>query len=541
MSYKIFKYNIRLILVPLVSKFLFSLGYDWRFLGKKFGREVIISQLQFLNKKFHINLPKNNPPLSIYILTITCGNTYNLCLEILLAFGLKFRGHKVKFVLDDLQLPITTDTKADNEDNWESIVYRGFSFGKRMISKAGFEIVYVSNLINNNEISNNHKEFSEIVEASLLKHYKVGVLDEDSAEVRQRRKLFEKAVKLSSHLGDKIIDLKPDRIIMSTGIYSTWGPPRIVLNNAKIPVLTYSKTKKKDTEKFNWKYASDWWDVSNEWKKIKEIPLTIDENKKLDDYLDSRITHEKDVLKYNFGLYEDHKETFRRLNLSQDKPVYSLYTNVLWDAASAQREIAFSNPVDWVYRTINWFIKNQEYQLIVKIHPAEVVIGTNQPFYNLINEKYDELPNNIRIIRPEEKINSWSIVNISSLGLVHTSTVGLELPLKGIPCIVASKTHFRGKGFTIDIENEVDYFDLLKNFDKKNYDIDKMITYARRYSYLLFERYQIPFPFFYEPFWTDVRALNIERYDDLFINKHFNFIIDCIENKKEFVLPAELI
>lgn len=536
-----FKNKIRLVFVPVLANWLFSFGWNWKDIGKTLGRESLISQLGYLKKQNKTKKITNKSKLDIYILTITCGNTYNLCLEILLGIGLKLRGHRVKFILDDLQLPITTDMKSGKEKYWKSTVLKGFNFGKTILKKGGFKIIYVSDLVNENEINKRKNIFPEIVDASLLKHYKIGVITEDTPDIEERTKLFTEAIAITAKLGKEIVNLKPDRVIMSTGIYSTWGPPRIILNKANIPVLTYSKTKKKDTEKFNWKYASDWWDVSDEWNKVKDIPLTKAENQKLDEYLESRITHEKDVLKYNFGLFEDRKLTFERFNFSPDKPVYSLFTNVLWDAASAQREIAFDNPVEWVYKTIEWFMSHTDYQLIVKIHPAEVVIGTNQPFYSLILKKFPSLPKNIRIIQPNEKINSWSIVNITTLGLVHTTTVGMELPLKGVPCIVASKTHFRGKGFTIDIENSEDYFRLLENFNIKDYNLHEMEKYSRRYAYLLFERYQIPMPFFFEPFWTDVRAFSFNSFGELMKNKHFNFVLDNIEKKGQFILPQELI
>jgi hypothetical protein len=60
-------------------------------------------------------------------------------------------------------------------------------------------------------------------------------------------------------------------------------------------------------------------------------------------------------------------------------------------------------PVDWVMQTIEWFIRHPEKQLIVKVHPAEVVIGTNQPFVKEIERLYPNLPSNIRVIPPEEK------------------------------------------------------------------------------------------------------------------------------------------
>jgi hypothetical protein len=209
---------------------------------------------------------------------------------------------------------------------------------------------------------------------------------------------------------------------------------------------------------------------------------------------------------------------------------------VLWDAASAQREIAFANPVEWVFETIEWFAKHPEKQLIVKIHPAEIVIGTNQPFADLIRERIPHFPPNICLIEPHEKVNSWSIYQVTDLGIVHTTTAGMELPLVGVPCVVVSKTHFRCKGFTIDINSKEEYFDYLKNFKIEKINRDELKTFSERYAYLLFERYQVPFDVFDEVKWTEVRSWNFNSIKGLFNIPFYENIINSIIEKKDFLV-----
>jgi hypothetical protein len=349
---------------------------------------------------------------------------------------------------------------------------------------------------------------------------------------------LQKSARISALLGDYLLDQNPDRVIMSHGIYPTWGPAFQILVDNEIPVLTYSKTKRKKTEKFNWNTTGDWWDVSNEWEKVKSIPLKEEQLEKIKHYLKTRITHSEDVLVYNFGALEDRHKTLTRFDLDPHKLTYSLFTNVLWDAASAQREIAFRNPVEWVFETIEWFALQPDKQLIVKIHPAEVVIGTNQPFADLIRERIPKLPPNVRLIEPNEEVNSWSIYQVTDLGIVHTTTVGMELPLLGIPCVVVSKTHFREKGFTVDIDSKASYFQYLYNFNKDNIERGNLKTLAERYAYLLFERYQVPFNVFDEVKWTDVRSWNFNSVEELFRIEFFENIINAIINKEEFLTKA---
>ena len=113
----------------------------------------------------------------------------------------------------------------------------------------------------------------------------------------------------------------------------------------------------------------------------------------------------------------------------------------------------------------------------------------------------------------------------------------MELPLFGIPCTVVSKTHYRNKGFTIDIEKKQDYFNLLKTFNKyTNQLTEKQIAYAKRYSYLLFERYQIPFDFFNELQPLNTTSLKLTEIEDLLGDRNYKLLIEGIINKKSILL-----
>jgi hypothetical protein len=464
------------------------------------------------------------------------GHTHNVAIDTVLGFGLKKKGYNLKFILDDNCLPINEDKKHGEEEFWERLSTRSYFFGKLLLESCGFQVINLSSII---EKEIHAEDYFSIEQASLLKHYKVGQISHDLPFLEKRKALIKTAINYSAQLGHWVKKENPDIVIMSHGIYSTWGPPFKILTESGIPVLTYSKTKRKKTEKFNWNNTGDWWEVGKEWENVKNQPLSPEEHRKIDGYLESRISHKEDVLVYNFGEFENSEATLKRFGLNPELPVFSLFTNVLWDAASAQREIVFDNPIEWVYETIEWFSKKSFYQLIIKVHPAEVVIGTNQSFENIINNRYPDLPKNIVLIGPHEKVNSWSIYDITTMGIVHTTTAGMELPLVGKPCIVVSKTHFRGKGFTIDVTNKNDYFAAISKYEEYlNGQVD-LKTLSKRYAYLLFERYQYPFDVFDEVKWTDVRSFNFNSIDELFQIPHFEYLIDSIINKRDILKQSD--
>ncbi len=527
-----FKYRIRVYGSRFLARIGRLFGIGWHTLGSRLGREVMIEQVRRAGP-VRISNPTQRP-LDIIFTSLVGANQRLMSVDVLLARALQIRGHTVRFVLCDQALPACVVRAAKTRAEWPQRCAVCYEFGRRYLQAAGHDVLTTSELVEGVEACGTWEEY---VESALLKHFRVGVLPDDPV-VRERQVQYQKAALVSERLGKKLSQMHPDRIIMTHGIYCTWGPVREMLLRADIPLATTAEGKKKDTMKFNWSTSADWWDVSAEWGRVKDVPLTDAQERTIDSYLASRRSHSRDARVYNIGEEESITQTRKRLNLDADKQTFVLFTNVLWDAASAQREIAFKNPIEWVMETIGWFARHPGKQLVVKIHPAEAVIGTNQPFADLIAGFFPELPGNVRVIEPHEKVNSWSIMKVADLGLVHTSTVGMELPLEGIPCAVVSRTHFRGRGFTIDVNSSEEYFRLIDSWAGGDIDREQLRVSAKRYAYLLFERYQLPFPFTYEPKVHDVRALRHFSDKEIAAHPTMKLFVHAVENREDFLIPS---
>ena len=528
------RYRLRLAAAPLLAKVGRAAGVSWRRLGRALGPEVLIAQAPTIGRDGGTG--RAETCLDVAFLSMLGGHVHNLSVDAVLALALQARGHRVRCILCDQVLPICEVKKAGREDRWAQACGKCYAFARRYLPAFGLDVVPLSAVVPDAPAA--AERWADIVESALLKHYGVGLVD-DTPQVRQRREALARSAALSAAAGEALIRAGADRVIMSHGIYCTWGPANEVLHEAGLATVIYGKGKRKHTEHFNWYHGSAWWDVSEEWETWRRRGLTQQEERRLDGYLASRRTHSADVLVYNFGEAESREATRRRLRLDGGKPTFVLFTNVLWDAASTNRQVAFADPIEWVMATIAWFADRPEKQLVVKVHPAELVIGTNQSFVSLIRRRFPELPDNVRLIEPQEKVNSWSIISIADLGLVHTSTVGLELPIEGVPCAVVSRTPYQDKGFTIDVHSREEYFRLIETWDGSRVDRREMQVLARRYAYLLFERYQLPFPFFDEPSHTDVRSLRFDSVGDLLRSEGIQVFLKAVEEKGSFLLPAD--
>ena len=127
----------------------------------------------------------------------------------------------------------------------------------------------------------------------------------------------------------------------------------------------------------------------------------------------------------------------------------------------------------------------------------------------VVRQVMPRLPEHIRLIGPRDKVNTYDLIEVADLGLVYTTTVGMEMAMKGLPVIVAGQTHYRGRGFTYDPDSWVDYFKLLgqmlehpANFQLSHAQVER----ALEYIYGFFFDFPRPFPWHLVRMWEDYKA-----------------------------------
>ncbi len=166
---------------------------------------------------------------------------------------------------------------------------------------------------------------------------------------------------------------------------------------------------------------------------------------------------------------------------------------------------------EWIVRTVQYFAGVPEIQLVIRIHPGEVLThGTSME--DVVRNVLPELPENIRLIGPREEINTYDVMEIADFGLVYTTTVGLEMAMSGIPVVVAGNTHYRARGFTLDPDSWVNYYKILKPLvdAPAKFRLTKEQTeLAWRYAYNFFFEYPLPFPWHLVKGWEDYATINL--------------------------------
>jgi hypothetical protein len=195
------------------------------------------------------------------------------------------------------------------------------------------------------------------------------------------------------------------------------------------------------------------------------------------------------------------------------RPVVLLATNVLGDSLTLGRNVFSRNMAEWITRTVQYFADRNDAQLVIRVHPGERL--THGPsMVDVVNAAAPSLPENIHVVGPLEKVNTYDLMEFTSLGLVFTTTTGLEMSLNGIPVIACGNTHYRNRGFTLDPKRYDDYFDILNSVltDVSKYQLtDAQVELAWRYAHYFFFDYPRPFPWRLISFWEDIKTWPVGR------------------------------
>jgi hypothetical protein len=204
-----------------------------------------------------------------------------------------------------------------------------------------------------------------------------------------------------------------------------------------------------------------------------------------------------------------------RLALGLDsRPIVLLATNVIGDSLTLGRQVFSDSMTEWLVRTIEYFARRSEVQLVVRIHPGELI--TKGPSVaDVVQQALPAgIPENIHVVAADAAINTYDIVEIANLGLVYTTTVGMEMALSGVPVIVIGQTHYRQKSFTLDPNSWDAYFELLGQAltNPERYRLtQEQVEKAWEYAYRFFFEYPHPFPWHLVHIWEDVQEWPIER------------------------------
>ena len=332
-------------------------------------------------------------------------------------------------------------------------------------------------------------------------------------------------------------ELKPDAVLIPNGTITELGAVYRVARHLNMRTVTYEFN---DQREQVWIAHDD--EVMRQstdslWKERGGKKLSKEERTQIEELESARMggrAFGKSVRKWQDVEAKGGERLREELKLDKERPIVLLATNVLGDSLTLGRNIFAHSMADWIEKTVRFFANREarapedqrdyserseatgehsrSVQLVIRIHPGERLTHGPSMADVVKNALAPQVPENIHLIGPLEKINTYDLMEIADLGLVYTTTTGLEMAMNGIPVIVCGKTHYRKRGFTLDPISWDEYYAMIDSIlNNKKSLTETQVETAWEYAYRFFFEYPLPFPWRLMHFWKDIEVWSMGR------------------------------
>lgn len=320
--------------------------------------------------------------------------------------------------------------------------------------------------------------------------------NEDPLAALTTRRFLRSARSIAGALDAAFTELEPSVVMTLNGTFLFESIAGAIAKRRGIDVVSYERGFIDGTLFFRRGLPASSYDISETWDDWAGIALDRAETERLDGYLADRVAGRRDWI----GLWRD--ADLSGPQRPHTGKLVALFTNLTWDSAVIGAEVAFADIESWLVAAVEAFADRPDDQLVVRIHPAEVRLPgkpTREPLGVFLRERFPNLPANVTLIDADDPRSSYPIMDACDIGLVYTSTTGLELALTGKPVIVAGRTHYRGKGFTTDVDSPEEFASALDKLLDDPAAVPVDVERARRYAYSFFFRSVVDAPWVREP------------------------------------------
>lgn len=308
---------------------------------------------------------------------------------------------------------------------------------------------------------------------------------------------------------------RPDVALIPNGTILEFGAAYRAARHLDIPVVTFEFSEEREQIWFAQNDEVMRQNTADLWQACKDIPLTAGQRAQVEALEAARIRAR--VFGKSDRLWQEvpaaGAERLRQTLGLDARPIALLATNVIGDSLTLGRNLFSASMGEWILRTVDYFGKRADAQLVIRVHPGERY-SKGPSMTAVIGAAFPTLPANVRVVAPLEKINTYDILETADLAMAFTTTVGLEAVMSGIPTITAGDTHYRGRGFTYDPHTWDEYYstvnDILADLPAHR-PTAQQVEQAWNYAYRFFFQYPRPFPWRLIEFWKDIEQWPLAR------------------------------
>lgn len=437
---------------------------------------------------FPAKIPLN--PISnrgtIFIFSSIGGHTYYSRFDRFLERCFNLKGYKVKIALCNTDLPICQEfthevsNKNKINDTFKILYCKAcFKHGQKIFD--GSDIIYLNDYSTDEYKKifedfikfKNNKHYSkfEVEGISLGTHIRAGLIrfyggydniESDKFFDENLLKFSQASIKTFLSIKNIIKKNKITLAILHHGIYVPQGIINDLLKKYNVDFYTYSMSYRSQT--FFFAKQDTYHKIFLDLKNWDQFEFDIDKYLILKNYFKTKAVNNQDWIDFTTSndtkLFQNLED---KVNLFGKKNTYIMYTNVTWDAQIHFKNNVFSNIFEWIDFTFDYFLNNPTKLLVVRSHPAEVLgnVKSRDSIAKYLNKKIHKNIKNVFVLKPLQKINSYKLMDLSDNYLIYSSKISIELLFYDKKILVAGEAFIRGKGFTLDVDDKLKYFENL--------------------------------------------------------------------------------
>jgi hypothetical protein len=350
-----------------------------------------------------------------------------------------------------------------------------------------------------------------------------GGVDLDDPRARELLgELLHSAVRTAIASKRMLDDLQPRLLLFNERNYAGEGPLCDIALLRGLDVIQFVGGFEDDTTVFK-RYTEETKSIhprslaEESWQRVRRIPWTPEREVELDTEFARRYDRDATFLaRWNQGWTrpQSRGEIVGKLDLDPDTRTAVVFSHVLWDANMFFGRDLFADQEEWFVETVRAACANDRVNWLVKLHPANVWKrrrdGVSGELDELvaIREQIGALPQHVKLLEPDTDISTWSLFDVTDVGVTIRGSVGFELPCLGKPALTAGTGFYSGRGFTVDSGTREEYLARLARIEEVQPPSSQQVELARKHAYALFRLRQTRF--------TSYRSVYkpVERVDD---------------------------
>ena len=462
---------------------------------------------------------RNGP--GILIPTVVGGHVPSTTMESLLAVALTLRGARVELVLCDESLPacnrahvtaVPSDAAFVEEGPQTNVCIQCYSSGAALYGSLGLPVRTLGGLVTPAEVADaaalaarmpaedipgytqDTMAIGEHSLAGALRFYARGTLPEGPSTAGVLRRHLQAGLLTAAATRRLLANQSFEAAVFNHGIYIPQGVIGEVARRSGVRVVNWNPAYRAHCFIFSHGDTYHHTMMDEPTSAWEHLPWNDERDAELTAYLRSRWHGSQDWITFNANPEESKAAIERTLGIDFSRPTIGLLTNVMWDAQLHYRANAFPNMLDWMIRTIEYFARRPDLQLLIRVHPAEItgMVPSRQKIVEELQQHFPTLPPNVFLIPPESPISTYVTMTQCNAVIIYGTKTGVELTSEGVPVVVAGEAWIRNKGITVDARSPEDYYRLLDELPGEGRLPAETIARARRYAYHFFFRRMIP-------------------------------------------------